>query len=204
MRRTKEDAEQTRNNILEAAAKIFSDKGFARSTLDEIAKDAKVTRGAIYWHFKNKAEIYEALHDNLHLPFIDIILQDVSKDHPAPLTQLREFTINILLDLDHDEQKRQSLVLFLMRANYSGELAQFKEDHLKKKHESQEALARYFLKAQNKGELSADADPNFLAEAWGCYIRGILFEYLSDTENFILSEKIPNLVNLFFDMLEKR
>lgn len=204
MRRKKEDAEQTRQNILKAAAKIFSDKGFARSTLDEVAKAAKVTRGAIYWHFENKTEIYKALHEDLHRPFIDMMVEDFENNHLAPLMQLREFTIKILLDLENDEQKRQSLILFLMRANYTGELAHLKEDHLAKKAESQNALAQYFLKAKARGELSKDADHNFLAEAWGCYIRGILFEYLSDTESFTLTEKAPKLVDLFFNMLNTK
>lgn len=202
MRRTKEDAEQTKQSILEAAAKIFSDKGFARSTLDEIAKAAKVTRGAIYWHFENKTEIYKALHENLHRPFIDMMAVDLEHNHPAPLMQLREFTIKILLDLENDEQKRQSLILFLMRANYTGELAALKADHLEKKAESQKALAQYFSKAKESGEVPKNTDPDFLAEAWGCYIRGILFEYLSDTENFTLKEKVPKLVDLFFNMIK--
>jgi TetR/AcrR family acrAB operon transcriptional repressor len=66
MRKTKEEAQKTREDLLKAAALVFSDKGVARSTLAEIAKAAGVTRGAIYWHFENKAEIFDALHDRMH------------------------------------------------------------------------------------------------------------------------------------------
>ncbi len=56
-RKTKEDAEETKDSILEAATKVFMDKGFSNASLEQIAKKAGVTRGAIYWHFKNKMDI---------------------------------------------------------------------------------------------------------------------------------------------------
>ena len=53
MKRTKDEAEQTKAGILDAAVELFAEKGFANTSLTEIAKKAEVTRGAIYWHFKN-------------------------------------------------------------------------------------------------------------------------------------------------------
>ena len=57
MRRTKEDAMQTRCQLLQAAKALFNEKGFSRTTLAEIAEKAGLTRGAAYWHFKSKDEI---------------------------------------------------------------------------------------------------------------------------------------------------
>ena len=53
-RRTNEQAQQTREKILEGALNVFSEKGFSRSTLGDIAKRIGMTRGAVYWHFKDK------------------------------------------------------------------------------------------------------------------------------------------------------
>lgn len=58
MRRTKEDALQTRCRLLQAAKELFNEKGFSRTTLAEIAQRAGLTRGAAYWHFKSKDEIF--------------------------------------------------------------------------------------------------------------------------------------------------
>ena len=52
-RRTKEDAEATRNKLLDAAAEVFFAKGVAGASLSEVAQAAGLTRGAIYWHFKD-------------------------------------------------------------------------------------------------------------------------------------------------------
>lgn len=62
-RKTKEEALETRNRILEAAVEVFLEKGVSQAGLEVIAEKAGVTRGAVYWHFKNKADIFEALQD---------------------------------------------------------------------------------------------------------------------------------------------
>ena len=61
MRRTKSEAEQTHNSILDAALTLFDEQGYTQTTLSSVARQAGVTRGAIYWHFENKDEILIAL-----------------------------------------------------------------------------------------------------------------------------------------------
>ena len=58
MKKAKEDAMITRQSILDAAFKCFFENGFKSTSLDMIAKEASVTRGAVYWHFKDKSELY--------------------------------------------------------------------------------------------------------------------------------------------------
>ena len=60
-RRTKEEAEQTRKDILNSALDIFYEKGYSKTTFDEIAKRINLTKGAVYWHFRNKPDIITAL-----------------------------------------------------------------------------------------------------------------------------------------------
>ncbi|MCL4562239.1 MAG: TetR family transcriptional regulator, partial [Chloroflexi bacterium] len=58
MRRTKEEAAETRDLLLKSALSVFSQKGYSATTLGDVARAAGVTRGAIYWHFGSKAELY--------------------------------------------------------------------------------------------------------------------------------------------------
>ena len=60
-RRTKEEAEKTRQEILFSALDIFYEKGYSKTTFDEIAKRINLTKGAVYWHFRNKPDIIAAL-----------------------------------------------------------------------------------------------------------------------------------------------
>ncbi|WP_341715208.1 TetR family transcriptional regulator, partial [Limnobacter sp.] len=73
VRKTKEEAQETRNLILDTAEAVFSEKGVSRTTLNDIAKAADLTRGAIYWHFKNKADLFDAMLQRVILPMDEFI-----------------------------------------------------------------------------------------------------------------------------------
>ena len=60
-RKCKDDAEKTRQAVLESALDVFSEKGFAKATFDEIAMRSGFTKGAVYWYFRNKADLLAAL-----------------------------------------------------------------------------------------------------------------------------------------------
>ena len=61
MRKTKKDSELTRQSLLDAALEVFYSKGVTKATINDIAQKAHVTRGALYWHFKNKEEVLQIL-----------------------------------------------------------------------------------------------------------------------------------------------
>ncbi len=71
MRKTKAEAAQTRQMILDSALKLFAENGYESTGLTQIAKDCQLTRGAIYWHFKNKADILSALEELYFKPFVE-------------------------------------------------------------------------------------------------------------------------------------
>ncbi|MBN2830550.1 MAG: TetR/AcrR family transcriptional regulator [Candidatus Cloacimonetes bacterium] len=66
MRRTKEDAQVTRQIILDAALRVFYLKGFSATSINDICIEAGVTKGALYWHFESKELLFiEMLKENL-------------------------------------------------------------------------------------------------------------------------------------------
>lgn len=73
-RKTAENAELSRLKLLEAGLQTIALHGFAYSTLDEIAQKAGLSRGAVYWHFKGKAELLHAIMATTVLPFEDFLL----------------------------------------------------------------------------------------------------------------------------------
>ena len=66
MRRTQEDAEKTKQMILDAGIRIFAEQGYYHTSMEEIAKAANVTRGAVYWHFKSKEDFILAMADSIY------------------------------------------------------------------------------------------------------------------------------------------
>ena len=70
--------EETRTLILQAAVEVFFTEGFTNATLEKIAKQANVTRGAIYWYFKNKKDIFKALHEHLYKTMMQIVFESMN------------------------------------------------------------------------------------------------------------------------------
>lgn len=203
MRRTKEEADQTRQSILDAAVEVFSERGVARASLENVAKAAEVTRGAVYWHFKNKQEIFDALHERLHTPFIQKILEGLEVEHPDPVGQLQEICTQILVELHYEPQKQKVLTLFLLKCDYSGDMESSKDAFNEKKRKTSAVFTAYFERAQKAGKLPADANPQLLTRALNCYFRGIVVEFLDDPESFAIHEEAPLLMEMFFQPLRK-
>ena len=63
LKKTKQEAQQTREAILQSAMDLFYQKGYSKTSFDEIALTIGLTKGAIYWHFKNKPELVAAIID---------------------------------------------------------------------------------------------------------------------------------------------
>ena len=68
-RRTKEEAQATRDLLLDTAAEVFERRGVSRTSMQDIATAAGLTRGAIYWHFRDKVDLFNAMMDRAILPF---------------------------------------------------------------------------------------------------------------------------------------
>ncbi|MCM2330860.1 MAG: TetR family transcriptional regulator, partial [Pseudomonas sagittaria] len=62
-RKTPEEAALTRQRILDAAVEVFVHDGIASATLEQVARQAGVSRGAIYWHFKGKQDLLQSILD---------------------------------------------------------------------------------------------------------------------------------------------
>jgi AcrR family transcriptional regulator len=201
MRKTKEQAQQTKESILMAALDCFSSKGFFNTSLDDIAKTAEVTRGAVYWHFKNKAEIFDALHEELHEPFVQMILKDLETEHAHPVAQLKQLCIKLLHELEQNPNKTRTMKLFF-QCDYSGDLTQFKQPHQDKKLKSLKLFAQYFERAKDKSLLTQTADPNIMTLTLHCFLKGILYEYLNQSDLIDLKKQANELIEQLFKGLQ--
>lgn len=90
MKRTPEQARQTRESLLRAALEVFDRRGVARASLSEIAAEAGVTRGALYWHFKSREELFDALFQRLFSEYGLRLASDIRSGAPDMLGALRQ------------------------------------------------------------------------------------------------------------------
>jgi TetR/AcrR family acrAB operon transcriptional repressor len=130
-RRTKEDALATRHLLLDAAELVFAQKGVSRTSLNDIAQAAGVSRGAIYWHFKNKADLFNAMMDRITLP-MEAELQQIGHD-PAqdPLDELRRAILDAMRKIASDERTRRVFEVATLKVEYVDELLAIKARHVK-------------------------------------------------------------------------
>lgn len=94
-KRTHSEALQTKKCILAAAQKVFIKKGFEKASLSDIAREANVTRGAIYWHFENKNELLaelcrESVQD---LNLVSPLMAAVDENQRDPLGCLKQWVL---------------------------------------------------------------------------------------------------------------
>lgn len=129
-RRTKEDAEETRHKLLEAAQRVFAEKGVSSTSLQDIAQAAGVTRGAIYWHFKNKAELFNAMMDSAVLP-MEQAMQQIGHDAAQdPLTELERALLQTMRSIESDPRTRALFEVATLKVEYVGELLAVKQRHV--------------------------------------------------------------------------
>ncbi|MFM9917478.1 MAG: TetR family transcriptional regulator [Rhizobacter sp.] len=121
-RRTKDDALVTRDRILDAAEVVFERRGVSRCSLQEIAQAAGVTRGAIYWHFENKADLVNAMFKRVTLPLEEAINRSADPEAPDPVLEVRNSLLNALRKTVADPQVQRVFVIKMQKVEYVDEL----------------------------------------------------------------------------------
>jgi len=113
-RSTKEEALETRSRILDAAEEVFYARGLYQTSLANVAVAADVTRGAIYWHFKNKNDLFDAMCERVSLPMESLMATPQEKFANDPLGHLRSSWIYLLQDASSNPRSRRILdIIFL-------------------------------------------------------------------------------------------
>jgi len=184
MRRTKEEAEQTRRRIMQAALKTFHRRGIARTTLEQIARAARVTRGAIYWHFTDKEALLRAIRDDVSLPLVDqsdfTLLDESGAD---PLARVERFLVDLLRAVAEDERTRLVFAVMSFRCEYVGELAQELEEYVRKSRRLCNALTRTYRQAQRRGAGLNGLSPRLAALDTLVFLAGLLRLWLLDEQD---------------------
>jgi len=128
VRRTKEDALATRSSLLDAAERLFQAKGVSSTSLNDIAVAAGTTRGAIYWHFKDKADLFNAMMARVTLPLESAFQQSGAGEDPLPA--MRECMLGALRHTATDEQTRRVFEVATQKVEYVDEMGAVRSRHV--------------------------------------------------------------------------
>src|SRR5258706_6632374 len=162
---------------------MFSSRGVARTTLEQIASSARVTRGAIYWHFANKIELFYAMREQVSVPMLDPMdmgrLRGASAD---PLGGVANYLRSVVETMLRDPATRQTFEIIHFKCEYVEELHPELRRHYARCSELTQALAGAFRDAKRSGHLRKSLQPRLAALATCAFLIGLVRLWVYDRE----------------------
>lgn len=198
---TKEEALETRDRILDAGEQIFYAKGVANTSLADVAEAAGVTRGAIYWHFRNKSDLFNAMCERVRLPLETMVESSDSDEKGDPLGQLRDSFVFVLKEAAHNPHYRKVFAILFHKCEFvdpSDPIVLRRQEWFGK---GMQTIERILRNAMAKGQLPPDLDPALARTALLAHIDGLLSDWLFMPESFDLPGNAARLIDASIEML---
>jgi len=196
LRRTKRESERTRRGILSAARKVFARQGVTRTTLEEIAAAAGVTRGAIYWHFADKNALFFAMREQVAVPMIDRIdLALLRADGSDPVAGVERFLLDILDALENDASVRQTFQIMGFKCEYVGEFERELALQRLRCSELISKLTQAYGRAQRAGRLRVGLRPPMAAVETCSFLMGLTRLWLLDAKRSLVRRVARRLIS---------
>jgi TetR/AcrR family acrAB operon transcriptional repressor len=194
VRQTKENAEITRQRIINAAREVFLSRGVSRTSMEQIATQASLTRGAIYWHFNNKTELFSALREQVILPLIDRMDESLLvENNDDPLGQIGKFLSGTIDTLDKCSDTRQTFEIMMVKCEYVEELTAVLEQTLCNCERITKKIEQLYDRAKTKGQLKPSDSPDILAMDTHLFFSGLIHLWVKDLDHkHYPKSRLPN------------
>ncbi len=200
-RKTKQEAEETRSRLLDAAEMLFQQRGVSRCSLQDIAQAAGVTRGAVYWHFEDKAQLFNAMMERATMPLEEGMNPPSVQSGHLSLAELRWGLVNVFYTAMHNERTRRVFDIAMQKVEYSGEMQALLERKLASHREWRSQNQAAFDHAVSLGQLPAGLNTRVAAVALVALIDGLLHQWIMDPDSFDLMEVGQRSVEGFLNSL---
>ena len=185
-RRTKEDALVTRNLILDAAEHVFQRRGVASTSLQEIAQQAGLTRGAIYWHFQNKADVFDAMMQRVKLPMVANLNSQPEAQAQDPLGHLRQSVATAFHQTVHDQRVRRVFEIASHKVEYGDDLQVVRDRRVVERAARVVDLERLLTWATASGQLAPGVAVGAAAVGLHALLDGLMSNWLLSPDAFDL------------------
>jgi len=196
VRRTKEEAAETREQVLDAAEQVFRQRGVGHASLAEVADAAGVTRGAIYHHFASKAELFEAMLARAEMPF-DMAFDAARLPVADPLAMVRDMAVKALQHLASSDRVRNIFEVAFLRCEYTDELAPVEQRHLHERAQCLTLSNGLLDQAVARGQLPAGTDTRMASRMLYGFIGGLMRDWVQAPDAFDMNVAAPQAVDLF-------
>lgn len=195
VRKVKGHAAVTRERLLDAAEQVFRTRGVARTSLTEVADAAGVTRGAVYWHFRDKADLLGAMCQRATLPLDGVDQAIVAMAQDDPLTALRSLAVAALARLASDPRTQAAFEVVFQKAGHTGELAEVAARQDRARRDCQSDIEAILDQAVSSGQLPADTDTKLAARLLHGSVSGVMLDWVVDKGAYDLAAQAACLVD---------
>lgn len=202
-RHTKEEAQATRSKLLDAAECLFQLQGVSGTSLQDIAVRAGATRGAVYWHFKDKADLFNAMIERVRLPLEAYFDHEEEPSDPdgTALARTRNAILNALEQIVNDAQTRRVLEVATQKVEYVEEHKNIRLRHLAVRNGFLGRVEQGLDAAARQGRLTLPVSPAMAARGLHALIDGLIQNWLLDPQAFDLLQAGKNTVDIYLSGL---
>jgi TetR/AcrR family acrAB operon transcriptional repressor len=201
VRRTKDEAQETRNRILDAAEHLFSEHGVSRTSLEDIAQAAGVTRGAIYWHFKDKRDLVAAMVDRVTLPMEAMVARSSDESVEDPIASLKACAVSALKRTATDAQVQRVFDVVTHKCEYIGEMAGVNNRISAVQKGCVDRAEQTIRNAVKRGLLPATVNPRLAAVGLDALLYGLISNWLANSSYLPLERQAEAMIDLYIEGL---
>lgn len=168
----------TKTKVLDAAEHVFSANGYGNSSLEKVAEYAGLSKGAVYWHFSSKQDLFLALLDRNYELQLRVLPAQIERilsadDARTALSDWFESQLTCLMTGDEHSMLFLEFVVS-SREPQVRELLHNRHERLMKQ------VGELIRAMQHRGLLSNDTDPYSTAKMIDALLKGIFIEWLMD------------------------
>lgn len=201
-RRTKSEAQETRQAILDAAVEVFHERGVARTSLTEVAELAGLSRGAVYVHFRDKADLVSALCERIRFPadaLSGASLEDMRLD---PLGELQQRWLELFQEVARNEEWQLIFAIVFHRIELVTESGAIHDRVLEGHHLAKARTQQLLELAIASGQVPANLDVTMATALLHGSLVGVLQDWLLAPAIYDLPAMAERVVTAIFGMLD--
>jgi TetR/AcrR family transcriptional regulator, acrAB operon repressor len=203
-RKTREGAAATREALLDAAERVFRAKGVAHTTLADVAQAAGLTRGAVYWHFRDKAEMLAAMCERAALPLEAMIACCGANLKLPPLTILRNNAVQGLMRLARDTRTQAVFDVVFNNCESNDESTPLNDRRRLNDEGCRQHVVGLLRRAIDEGALPADTDSAMAAEIIKAFMLGVMHAWVEDPRAYDLERNAHQMIDVLLAGLVAR
>ncbi|NDP41269.1 MAG: TetR family transcriptional regulator [Aromatoleum sp.] len=195
MRRTKQESEQTRQDVLAAARRVFARRGVTRTTIGQIAVEAGVTRGAVYWHFADKTKIFHAMREQVSVPLLDRTdFELLSGADGDALEAVERFLRDLFDTIANDRETRRTFQIMLLKCEYVDEFAPELPRQIANWRTLEAKLTNAYERARRMRAMRGDLSPTLAALETCVFVSGLIRLSLLDEKRVFIRGRAHELI----------